>query len=153
MLQHKQPNSEMCFVCGRSNPVGLYMQFYDDGELEVHSEFTAPAHYQGYPGVVHGGVLAAMLDEVVARVAMIGDPHHFMMSVKLQVLYRHPVPVETPLRVVGRILRLRGRLGKAEGRILLPDGTVACESQMTLADVPDELLASTNPALLNWKVD
>jgi uncharacterized protein (TIGR00369 family) len=153
MLQHKQRNSEMCFVCGRSNPVGLYMQFYDDGELEVHSEFTAPAHYQGYPGVVHGGVLAAMLDEVVARVAMIGDPHHFMMSVKLQVLYRHPVPVETPLRVVGRILRLRGRLGKAEGRILLPDGTVACESQMTLADVPDELLASTNPALLNWKVD
>jgi acyl-coenzyme A thioesterase PaaI-like protein len=98
-------------------------------------------------------VLAAMLDEVVARVAMIGDPHHFMMSVKLQVLYRHPVPVETPLQVVGRILRLRGRLGKAEGRVLLPDGTVACESQMTLADVPDELLASTNPALLNWKVD
>jgi len=149
----QQPNSEMCFVCGRSNPVGLYMQFHDDGELEVVSDYTVPAHYQGYPGIVHGGVVAAMLDEVVARVSMIDDPHHFMMSVRLQVLYRHPVPIETPLKVVGRILRLRGRMGKAEGRIILPDGTVACESQMSIADVPKDLLASTNPALLNWKVD
>jgi acyl-coenzyme A thioesterase PaaI-like protein len=75
------------------------------------------------------------------------------MSVRLQVLYRHPVPVETPLRVVGRILRLRGRLGKAEGQIFLPNGTIACEAQMSLADVPKQLLASTNPSLLNWKVD
>jgi len=150
---NKQPNSEMCFVCGRSNPVGLYMQFYDDGKQEVFSEYTVPAHYQSYPGIVHGGVVAAMLDEVVARVAMIGDPHHFMVSVKLQILYRHPVPVDTPLRLVGRILRLRGRLGKAEGRIMLPDGTIAAESHMSLADVPEELLACTNPRLLNWKVD
>jgi acyl-coenzyme A thioesterase PaaI-like protein len=150
---HKQPNSEMCFVCGRSNPVGLYMQFHDDGDKEVTSEYSVPAHYQGYPGIVHVGVLAAMLDEVVARVSMIGDHHHFMMSVKLQVLYRLPVPVETPLRVVARIVRLRGRLGKAEGKIFLPDGTVACESAMSLADVPEELLASTHPTLLNWKID
>jgi len=143
----------MCFVCGRSNPVGLYMQFFDDAELAVVSDYTVPSHYQGYPGIVHGGVVAAMLDEVVARVSMIGDHHHFMMSVRLEILYRQPVPVETPLRVVGRILRLRGRLGKAEGQILLPDGTVAAESRMSLADVPEQLLASTNPKLLNWKVD
>jgi len=119
----------------------------------VVSEYTVPAHYQGYPGIVHGGVLAAMLDEVVARVSMIGDHHHFMMSVRLQVLYRLPVPVETPLRVVGRIVRLRGRLGKAEGKIYLPGNRVACESAMSLADVPQELLASTHPKLLNWKID
>jgi acyl-coenzyme A thioesterase PaaI-like protein len=150
---NKQANSEMCFVCGRNNPVGLHMQFHDDGECEVHSELTVPAHYQGYPGIVHGGVMAAMLDEVVGRVSMIGDPHHFMMSVKLVVLYRHPVPVNTPLKIVGRIIRLRGRLGKAEGQIYLQDGTLACEAAMTLADIPKELLNSTNQALLNWKVD
>jgi len=61
---NKQPNSEMCFVCGRSNPVGLYMQFEDDGELEVVSNFTVPAHYQGYPGIVHGGVLAGMIESL-----------------------------------------------------------------------------------------
>ena len=39
------------------------------------------------------------------------------------------------------------------GRILLPDGTVAAESHMSLADVPRELLDSAHPRLLNWKVD
>jgi uncharacterized protein (TIGR00369 family) len=143
----------MCFVCGRSNPVGLYMHFHDDGELQVVSEYTVPERYQGYPGIVHGGILAAMLDEVVARVSMIGDHHHFMMSVKLQVLYRLPVPVEVPLKVIGRIVRLRGRLGKAEGKIHLPDNRVAVEAAMTLADVPQELLSRTHPRLLNWKID
>jgi len=75
------------------------------------------------------------------------------VSVKLQVLYRHPVPVETPLKIRGRIIRLRGRLGKAQGEIILPDGKVACEAAITLADVPTEILSNTNESLLNWQVD
>jgi len=150
---NKQPNSAMCFVCGRDNPVGLYMQFYDNGENEVVSNYTVPARYQSYPGIVHGGVLASMLDEVVGRVAMIGDHHHFMVSVKLQVLYRHPVPVETPLKIRSRILRLSGRLGKAQGEIILPDGLIACEAAITLADIPADLLPETNHKLLGWHID
>lgn len=150
---NKQPNTDSCFICGRNNPAGLYMRFADNGKDEVVSEYTVAERYQGYPGIVHGGIQAAMLDEVVGRVAMIGDHHHFMMSVSLNVKYRHTVPVETPLRIVGRIVRLRGRLGKAVGMIYLPDGTVACEAEMTLADVPADLLGRTDPALLNWKVD
>jgi len=143
----------MCFVCGRENPVGLYLDFYDNGQDEVSSHYTVPERYQGYPGIVHGGVLSSMLDEVIGRVAMIGDHHHFMMSVKLQVLFRHPVPVATPLHISGRIVRLRGRLGKAQGEIILPDGTLACEAAITLADIPQELLTKTNHALLGWRVD
>ncbi|MCP5095006.1 MAG: PaaI family thioesterase [Chloroflexi bacterium] len=153
MIQNQQPNSDYCFVCGRSNPRGLYMQFFDNGENEVWSNYTVDEMYQGYPGVVHGGVVAAMLDEVVARVSMIADHHHFMMSVKLAVKYRHPVPTETPLKIVGRIVRLRGRLGKAVGEVLLPDGTISAEAEMTLADVPAELLANTNFDALGWRVD
>ena len=143
----------MCFVCGRKNPAGLYMQFYDNGKDEVLSEYTVAERYQGYPGIVHGGILASMLDEVVGRVAMIGDHHHFMVSVKLQVLYRHPVPVKTPLIIRGHIIRIRGRLGKAQGEIILPDGKTACEAAITLADVPDDILSNTNESLLNWQVD
>ncbi len=153
MSNNQQPNSEMCFVCGRANPVGLYMKFFDNGENEVFSHYTVAARYQSYPGVVHGGILASMLDEVVARVSMIDDPHHFMMSVRLNVVYRQPVPVDTPLRIVGKIVHLRGRLGKAEGKIHLPDGSVACEAAMTLADIPGHLLDSANRSLLNWRVD
>ncbi|KAA3663673.1 MAG: PaaI family thioesterase [Chloroflexi bacterium] len=153
MHNNQQPNSDYCFVCGRNNPHGLYMTFFDNGDNEVCSNYTVSEAYQGYPGVVHGGVVAAMLDEVVARVAMIKDQHHFMMSVKLEVKYRHPVPTETPLKIVGRVVRLRGRLGKAVGEVILPDGTVAAESSMTLADLPQEMLASANLDALGWYVD
>ena len=150
---NKQPNSDYCFVCGRKNPRGLYMTFHDDGCHEVYSDYSVPEDYQGYPGVVHGGVIAAMLDEVVGRVAMITDHHHFMMSVKLEVKYRRPVPTETPLRIVGRIIRLKGRLGKAVGEIYLPDGILAADSAMTLADVPAEMLIDVDPEGLGWRVD
>jgi len=150
---HQQPNSDFCFVCGRDNPNGLYVTFFDNGRNEVFAQKTIPETFQGYPGVVHGGVVAALLDEVVARVAMIGDPHHFMMSVRLEVKYRHPVPTETPLRALGRIVKLRGRLGKAVGEILLPDGRVAAESTMTLADLPADLIRDMDAAALGWRVD
>ena len=149
----KQPNSNHCFICGRKNPHGLYMTFYDNGENEVFSEYTVAEEYQSYPGVVHGGIVAAMLDEVVGRVAMIDDHHHFMMSVKLEVKYRHPVPTNTPLKIIGRIVKLRGRLGQAVGEIMLPDGMIAAESAMTLADVPAELLVGVNLDALGWRVD
>jgi uncharacterized protein (TIGR00369 family) len=150
---NKQPNSDMCFVCGRNNPVGLNLQFFDNGKDEVFSDYTVADRYQSYPGIVHGGILASMLDEVVGRVAIIGDHHHFMVSLKLQVLYRHPVPVETPLKIRGRIVRLRGRLGKAQGEIILPDGKIACEAAITLADVPAEILSKTSHKLLGWHID
>jgi uncharacterized protein (TIGR00369 family) len=152
-MMNLQPNSDYCFVCGRNNPKGLYMRFYDNGQDEVCSNTTIAEEYQGYPGVVHGGVIASILDEVVCRVAMIEDHHHFMMSVKLEVKYRHPVPTATPLQVVGRIVRLRGRLGKAVGEVRLPDGTVAAEAAMTLADVPEDVIANSDLAALGWCLD
>lgn len=150
---NQQPNSDYCFVCGRNNPRGLYMTFYDNGQDEVFSQYTVSEQYQGYPGLVHGGVVSAMLDEIVARVSFIHDPHHFMMSVTLQVKFRQPVPTETPLKIIGQLKRLRGRLGKAEGKIILPNGQIAAQSEMTLADLPAELTAETKLAELGWYID
>jgi uncharacterized protein (TIGR00369 family) len=154
----KQPNSDHCFICGRKNPHGLYMTFYDNGENEVYSEYIVSENYQSYPGIVHGGIVAAMLDEVVGRVAMCDrevtdDHHHFMMSVKLEVKYRHPVPTNTPLKIIGRVVKLRGRLGQAVGEVVLPDGTIAAESAMTLADVPAAMLEEVNLEALGWRID
>lgn len=148
-----QPNSNHCFICGRDNPVGLYMRFYDNGQNEVRAEKSVSEMYQGYPGVVHGGIVAAMLDEAVGRVAMIHDHHHFMMSVKLEVKYRHPVPTETVLKIVGRIVRMRGRLGKAVGELYHPDGLLLAEAAMTLADLPAELIDDVDFEALGWRVD
>ena len=148
----RQPNSSHCFVCGLQNPHGLKVKFYDDGLDTVRCEYSIPADYQGYPGVAHGGIVAAILDEVVGRVAMIGDHHHFMMTVKLEVKYRQPVPIETPLVFLGKKVRLRGRLGIATGEVRLPDGSLAAEAEMTLADLPEQFRINGDLEALGWKV-
>lgn len=150
---HKQPNANMCFVCGRENPIGLHLNFYDDGADTVCTEFTPDDRYQGYPGIMHGGILATVLDEVVGRVAMIGDHHRFMMTVNLEVKYRLPVEINTPLKAEGKVIKIRGRIGKAEGKIYLPDGRVACEAEMTLADMPAEVATESRLQSLGWRID
>lgn len=150
---HKQPNAATCFVCGRDNPSGLKMQFYDNGGDTVKSVITLDERFQGYPEIAHGGILACMLDEVVGRVAMIDDHHRFMMTVNLKVQYRHPVPINTQLTAIGKAIRIRGRIGKAEGKIYLPDGLVACEAELTLANMPREIATQRRIGSLGWQVD
>ena len=151
---NKQPNSNNCFVCGRNNPHGLYMSFYDNGEDEVESHYRVSRFFEGYPGIVHGGVQAAILDEIVGRVSLIKDFHSFMMSVRLDVKYRHPVPIEVPLHIVGKREVLRDRYARAVGMIYLPDGTLASEASMKLIQIPDEFRFSGDPTQeLGWRVD
>ena len=103
--------------------------------------------------MLHGGVIASILDEVVGRSIMAGDHHRFMMTVNLAVQYRHPVPLNVELTAIGRVERLKGRIGKATGQLLLPDGTVACEAQLTLAKMPSKMADEQRLASLEWRVD
>ena len=129
------------------------MVFYDNGVDEVTCTYTIPSQYEGYPGIAHGGIVAAMLDEVVGRVSMIHDPNHFMMTVKLEIKYRQPVPIETPLSLVGRMVKARGRLAIATGQVRLPTGDLAAEAELTLADLPEQFqVKDADLEALGWKV-
>ena len=149
---HQQPNAADCFICGRENEHGLKMVFFDDGESTVISRVTPNQMFQGYPGVVHGGILAAILDEVVGRVVMAKDHHRFMMTVNLTVKYRLPVTVGEELLAVGEAQRIKSKIGHATGKILLADGSVACEASLTLAQMPKEIATEDRVSRLNWKV-
>lgn len=152
-MTQRQPNSNNCFVCGLQNPFGLKLTFHDNGTDEVHCSYSIPDVYQGYPGVAHGGVVAAILDEVVGRTAMIGDHNHFMMTAKMELKYRQPVPLNTPLKLVGRQIKQRGRLAQAYGELRLPDGTLAVEITATLIDLPPEFqVGETAREQLGWRV-
>ena len=148
----KQPNSANCFVCGLTNPVGLKLAFYETGPDEVVATYTPDKAYEGYPEVLHGGIVAALLDEAGGRVVMIGDHNHFMMTAKLEVRYRRPTPVGQPLKVVGRLLQRRGRLAVAHAEVQLADGTVTAEAELMLAELPDTLRMDVDLAALGWKV-
>jgi len=137
---HKQPNSRMCFLCGLQNPVGLKLAFYDDLESQqVHSEFVIPAEYQGYPGVVHGGIVAAVLDETAGRAVMLNGNHdNLFATLRLNVRYRLPTPTETALTTVGWVEKEGGTTTKVGGEIRLPNGTVTAECEALLGPVPEE---------------
>lgn len=138
-MMQQQPNSKHCFVCGLQSPVGLKLRFYDNGLDEVRSLVTVPRDYNGYPGVVHGGIVASMLDEAGGRAAMISDPNRFMVTGTLNVRYRQPVPVETELLLIGKVLKDRGgRLMKAHCELRLPGGAVAAEAEITLVALSAE---------------
>jgi acyl-coenzyme A thioesterase PaaI-like protein len=148
----KQPNSKHCFVCGRENPYGLKLKFYETAPGEVEVEYTVPEQYQGYPGVVHGGVVAAMLDEVTGRVHMGADPPRFMFTARLDVRYRKNVPVGQPLRIVGHAGKSRERTAIATGQIFGPDGDLLAEAEAVLVNVPDEIKDQVDLEELGWKV-
>lgn len=118
--------SKNCMVCGVSNPFSLKTQFFETEEKEVIALFTAREEHQSYPGIAHGGVSAALLDEVIGRAIMAHyDQNTFGVTVDLQVKYKKPVPLGVELKVVGRIVKDRGRLYEGSGELYLPDGTVA----------------------------
>jgi acyl-coenzyme A thioesterase PaaI-like protein len=148
----KQPASSNCFVCGRANLYGLHIEFYENESGEVSANTSVPAHFQGYPGIVHGGVIAAMLDEVSGRALMQGDPNRFAVTAKLSVRYRKPVPVETPIRLVGHLTKDDGRVAYTTGEILGPDGVILAEAEAVLVNMPDTVLTQTDPETLGWKI-
>jgi uncharacterized protein (TIGR00369 family) len=147
-----QPNSRYCFVCGLANDNGLKIRFYNTGPGEVTANFTAPEHFQGYPGVLHGGIVAAMLDEVSARTMMGSDPHRFMYTARLEIKYRRNVPVGQPLRLVGRAGNSRRNTASATGEIYGADGALLAEAEVLLVDVPGEVVNGTDLDALGWKV-
>ena len=150
---NRQPNSNFCFICGRQSPVGLKMDFYSTSPSEVQATFTVPDAYQSYPGIVHGGVTAAMLDETAGRALMADGEGRFFMTLKLEIKYRCPVPTETPLCIVGRVIDLRGRRATAHSEVQLPDGQVAAEAEVLLAEMPASMLEGADLETLGWRVD
>ncbi len=149
---NKQPNSRMCFVCGVQNPVGLHLAFYQD-HTQVRASFVIPAHYQGYPGVAHGGILAAILDEVAGRALLIdGGADDLMMTLKMELRYRLPTPVETPLTGVGWLVRRRGNRAQAHSELRLPDGRVSAEADLLLMRPPDEFADVWEAEKPYWRV-
>jgi uncharacterized protein (TIGR00369 family) len=148
----KQPNSKHCFGCGVDNANGLAMAFYEVGPGHVACEITVPEHFQGYPGVVHGGVVATMLDEIANRAALIGDHSRMMMTAKLTTRYRKPVPVGQPLKIEGWLERDRGRFAMAKGEIRLADGSLAAEAEATLAAIEGSNMDRGRLEAEGWRV-
>jgi acyl-coenzyme A thioesterase PaaI-like protein len=127
---------QMNFVHGLRNPHGLRLQYHMEGDRAV-SHWTPGEPHVGFPGVVHGGLLAAALDDVMGRLAALR--HRWVVTGRLEVRFRSAAPVGRPLRIEGWTERVQRRVMHAMGRVLLDDGSVAAEARGTYLPLSSEL--------------
>lgn len=115
-----------CFGCGEANPEGMHIQFRVEGERVIGQFRTRPEH-QGFPGVAHGGVAAAVLDEAMGWAMYAASA--WAVTAKMEVKYRRPLPLGQRFTVRGEVLRSRGRWLEAAAEILSESGEVMAEAR------------------------
>ncbi len=122
----KQPNSKMCFVCGLDNAFGLKSRFYELETGELLGIFQPAEEHQGYPGRLHGGLAATILDETIGRAIMITHSATIWgVTVDFSMRLKKAVPLAVEVRVLARITRENKRFFEGSGEVILADGSVA----------------------------
>jgi acyl-coenzyme A thioesterase PaaI-like protein len=102
----------------------------------VRSEFTPQPDHQGYDGIVHGGILAAVLDDAMANCLWLrGIP---VVTAKMALRYRQPVRVGSRLLVYSRLVQEREKSAVAEGWLTTTTGTRVVEATGTFFKLPAE---------------
>lgn len=119
----KQRNSRMCFICGMDNPIGLHSQFYNMEDGSVMTPLCFREVHQSFPGRVHGGLLATILDEMGLRALWTdGKEEQFGVTMSMEVKYRKPVPYDEQLFGRGRVVRETSKFFVIDTEILDVDG-------------------------------
>jgi uncharacterized protein (TIGR00369 family) len=112
-----------CFVCGKNNPNGLRLSFEIDQERQtLRSIFIASPTFQGWDGVVHGGIISTLLDEAMAK--LIYELGYQAVTASLEIRFRKPAPILEPLSIYGEITEVSKRLIRAKAHVAKEDGTI-----------------------------
>ncbi len=126
----KQHISKMCFVCGEKNDFGLHAKFYETNAKELVALISPSEQHQGYPGRMHGGIAATILDETIARSICNGKNEQIWgVTMELKTKFRKPIPLGQELKIVGRVTREGTRTFEGTAEIILPNGDIAVSAE------------------------
>jgi uncharacterized protein (TIGR00369 family) len=124
----------MCFGCSPHNERGLQLTFTHVSPSGVEVGYAAPEHTCGAPGVIHGGIQAALLDEAIgfavfahdesAGLAVGTNVRRNVVTVEFDLRYRRPAPTGVPLTLRAEVVHVRGNDYLAVGEIAGADGTL-----------------------------
>ncbi|MGH9688814.1 MAG: PaaI family thioesterase [Candidatus Acidiferrales bacterium] len=135
LLEPKADNS--CFACGGANAHGMHLTFeQDDDAKRIRGAFRLPGEYQGGAGFVHGGIVATLLDEAMAKVSRFAQDH--AVTAKLNIEYLRPVPVDADLIVEGWELERNGRDRFRQGEIRSASGVVLARGRGHFVEIGRE---------------
>jgi uncharacterized protein (TIGR00369 family) len=133
-------NDHGCFGCGQLNPYGLRLTFRtlpDALGPGVWAPFTPTHVFEGYAGVVHGGIISTVLDEIMAWALYERDI--WAVTAQLSIRFHRPIPVGAETRAIGRLVADRGRLVEASGEIRdVTDDRELATATGTFVRVPPE---------------
>lgn len=122
------PHTRGCLACGRDNPHGIHLNLsVDDATGIVTAQFIAADHHMGFEGIVHGGLLATVLDEAMVWAAT-WSGKRFCVCGELNVRFRRSVQIGQPLNVEAKITSTRSRLIETEAFLRDAAGQVLVES-------------------------
>ncbi len=125
-----------CFVCGQSNPIGLRLRFeYDRENHRATGSVTFKPEHQGWDRVVHGGILTAVLDDVMAHALMTTDK--LGITTRMNASFRKPVYVGETVFLEGEVIELKSRIARTRGIVYTIEGEgsdgriIRCEAEAT----------------------
>jgi len=110
-----------CFVCGDKNITGLKARFFLEGNQAV-TEVSALEQFEGYRGIYHGGVLSALLDEVMIKAILALG--RFPVTAEMTVRFLKPVRTGEKIKLFGKVAKCKGRMFLTEGRATGDSGQV-----------------------------
>jgi uncharacterized protein (TIGR00369 family) len=106
--QYVRLQKNYCFACGKNNPDGMRLRFtYDEDRDCFVSRFRLGKRYTGPPGHCHGGIIATILDEAMGKVNKLR--HVVALTSEITINFLKPVPLNKPLRVESREVKVKGR--------------------------------------------
>ena len=116
-----------CFACGRENPDGLNLQFSysSDGE-RVETTFIPDTRYQGWGGIVHGGIIVTLLDEVMAKTAV--KKGFNVLTGEITAKFKNTAKVLEPLRCEAEIVAVKKKVLYARASAYKENGTIVAQA-------------------------
>jgi len=118
-------DSGRCFACGKDNPQGLRLEVRKTPE-GVGLDYVLPEHFAGWQGIAHGGIVATILDELLAWACT--NSGRNCVTAEMTVRYRKPVKTGQPLKGFGRVTGEKGKLLFTEATLLDESGALVAEA-------------------------
>ncbi len=118
-----------CFACGCDNPVGLKLKFDWDGRT-ARAEFVPGEIYQGWPGIAHGAIVMALLDEAMSYAAFYSG--YSTVTGRMNARLKKPAPIGQALKLSGHVTRLNRKLIEAEAVVTANNGQEIARAEGTM---------------------
>lgn len=127
-----------CFACSPFNQSGLHLEFWEDGD-ELITKWNPQKKYEGWVGVLHGGIQSTLLDEIGGWIVMIKLKTAGVTS-DMKVQFLKPVKVNKgELTIRGHLVETEGRLAKIKASLFDPEGQECARAQLSYFIFPEKI--------------